>query len=267
MLYSQNIHNAFQYIQDNDLEFLFVNTITHPYKAVGLELKSIKPYLEVDFVLDCTNPEIIDLELDSVYDSNKHVAPGLVQHIVANTLDLDRTKQNLPSGRNRVTFGDSVLISETNVPNASVFPGRDNGTQFPGGGTIPDQLYRGFGDTSYRTNDIYGGGGGDSPSDDDFGINHHPHYGHDRNTNNGRYDNGVQVGRCSYADRHRFHEFILKKDKLRSTEPLQVMNHLRRFRRWMLHSPPFLDLTIMINIFFDTLLGPPRALCEKYLVS
>ena len=128
MLYSQNIHNAFQYIQDNDLEFLFVNTITHPYKAVGLELKSIKPYLEVDFVLDCTNPEIIDLESESTYKSNKHVAPGLVQSIVANTLDLDKTRQNLPSSRNRVTFGDSVLTSETNVPNKTVPQGTDIGT-------------------------------------------------------------------------------------------------------------------------------------------
>ena len=83
----------------------------------------------------------------------------------------------------------------------------------------------------------------------------------------GHHDHKMHARRCSYADRHRFHESILKKDKLKSTEPLHVINHLRRFRRWMFHAPPFLELSIIINIFFDTLIGPPRSLCEKYLVS
>ena len=49
---------------------------------------------------------------------------------------------------------------------------------------------------------------------------------------------GRESGRCSYADQHRFYDTIIKKEKLASLDPLKILNHLRNFDRWMVHSPP-----------------------------
>ena len=275
ILYSQPVNEAFAYVKDNNLEDMFVATITHPYMPMNINMATLRPCMEVDFVLQCTDHDIDDMGSDGAHKFDKHVTPRLVQSILANTLQLNKSKTHAYSGGDKVHFTEPVVSSVAYTQPPTTLLGGPAGISSPfssGGGAIPKQNDDpfNFGNAPYPSHvgGNPGGGGGSPPPDDDPNNgDQHVNYRNSGYTTNRGHDNKAESGRCSYADRHRFYESILKKNKLKSTDPLHVLNHLRRFSRWMIHSPPFLELSVKINIFFDTLIGPPPVIMREILGS